>query len=228
MRIVISGGHGQIARRLARLLVARGDDVVSVVRQPEHVAVVGQDGASAMLLDLELTDVARAVVAVDGADAVVFAAGAGPGSGVTRKDSVDRGGAVLMAAAAERAGVRRHVQISSMGTEHVRGGAVPAGVEPVFVAYLQAKLAAEDDLRSRTGLDWTIVRPGRLTDAAGTARVTLAPTVPRGSVARDDVAAVVVALLDNPGTSGQVLELTEGLTPIDDAVAAVVQTNQES
>ena len=189
---------------------------------------MSRDGVDSVLLDLELADLADAARVVTGADAVVFAAGAGPGSGVARKDSVDRRAAVLMAAAAGMAGVPRHVQISSMGTEQVRNGADPAGVEAVFVAYLRAKLAAEDDLRSRPTLQWTILRPGRLTDVAGTGRVSLATTVPRGSVPRDDVAAVVVALLDNPATSGRVLELTEGPTPIDDAVAAVVETNRES
>jgi len=157
---------------------------------------------------------------VSGADAVVFAAGAGPGSGAARKDTVDRAAAVLLADAAERAGVRRYVLVSSMGVDAVADGATPADVDDVFVAYLRAKLAAEQDLLARPGLDTWVLRPGGLTDDAGTGRVTLARRVDRGSVPRDDVAAVLMALLDRPG-GGAVLELVAGSTPVDEAVTAV-------
>lgn len=224
MDVVIVGGHGQIARRLTRLLHDRGHRVRAIVRQPGHVDDVASDGAMPVLLDLEKAALDVVVAAIEGADAVVFAAGAGPGSGVPRKDSVDRGAAVLTAEAAQEAGVRRYVQISSMGTDRVRGGDVPAGVDEVFVEYLRAKAAAEDDLAGRRDLDWTILRPGRLTNDAGTGLVTLRREVPRGAVARDDVAAVVVALLgDHSGTAGLVLELTAGHLPIDDAVRAATE-----
>jgi uncharacterized protein YbjT (DUF2867 family) len=149
----------------------------------------------------------------------VFSAGAGPGSGVARKDTVDRAAAVLLADAAERAGVRRYLLVSSIGVEGVRGHTTGPDDE-VFHAYLVAKLAAEDDVRARP-LDWTVLRPGHLTDDPGTGRVRLAPSVPRGDVTRDDVAAVLVELLDRPGTSGLVLTLVGGETPIPDAVEAV-------
>jgi uncharacterized protein YbjT (DUF2867 family) len=149
-----------------------------------------------------------------GADAAVFAAGAGPGSGVIRKGTVDRGAAVLFAEAARRAGVRRFIQISSMGA----GQSPPPDSEKVWAAYIQAKTDAESDLRTRD-LDWTILRPGGLTDDPGTGRVTLSePPLPRGQVSRDDVAAVIVALLDAPGTYRRVLELIGGDDPIPDAV----------
>jgi hypothetical protein len=106
-----------------------------------------------------------------------------------------------------------------MGADAVAGGATPAGMDDVFVAYLRAKLAAEQDLLARPALDLTVLRPGGLTDDAGTGRVTLARRVDRGSVPRDDVAAVLLALLDRPG--GGVLELVAGSTPVDEAVAAV-------
>lgn len=228
MRTVIAGGHGQIARRLARRLVARGDEVVSIVRQPAHLPDVEGDGAHGVLLDLESASVDRVTSAVADADCVVFAAGAGPGSGLARKDTVDRAAAVLMADAAESAGVRRFVQISSMGADRVADAAVPAGMDEVFAAYLRAKAAAERDLRDREHLDWTVLRPGRLTDDPAVGFVTLAAHVARGSVPRDDVAAVVVALLDEPGTAGMTLELTSGTTPPAEAVAALTAPTQES
>ena len=115
MRVVIAGGHGKIALLLERLLAGRGDQAVGLVRNPAHVDDVQQAGAEAAVCDLEAASADDVAALLSGADAVVFAAGAGPGSGVPRKDSVNRGASVLMAGAAERAGVRRFVQVSSMG-----------------------------------------------------------------------------------------------------------------
>jgi len=221
MRIVLAGAHGQIARRLGRLLSARGDSVVGIIRNPAHESDLVGDGTDAAVLDLETAHVADVTAVVDGADAVVFAAGAGPGSGSARKDTVDRGAAVLLADAAERAGVRRYLLVSSMGVDSVADGATPEGVDDVFLAYLRAKLAAEQDLLARSGLATTVLRPGGLTDEPGTGRVTLDRHVPRGSVPRDDVAAVLVALLD-AGGEGLVLELVGGDIPVGQAVAAAV------
>ena len=151
---------------------------------------------------------------------MVFAAGAGPGSGDERKDSVDRAGAVLLADAAEEAGVGRYLLVSSMGVEQVRDGATPEGVEDAFVTYLRAKLAAEDDVRARS-FGWTVLRPGRLTDDQGSGRVRLAPHVPRGEVPRADVAEVLAALLRSPAAAGKVLELCSGDDAVEAAVAAL-------
>ncbi|MFL6142694.1 MAG: NAD(P)-binding oxidoreductase [Labedaea sp.] len=203
MRVVIAGGHGRIAMLLARLLVERGDQAVGLVRNPAQVDVLTAIGAIALVVDLERATVDEVAAALDGADAVVFAAGAGAGSGAARKETVDRAAAVLVAEAAERAGVRRHVQISAMGLD--RAG--DATVDEVFRAYLAAKEAAERDLRGRD-LDWTIVRPGRLTDGPATGRVNLADSVPPGAVSRADVAAVLASVLDDAGTAGRILELT--------------------
>src|SRR5262250_153474 len=194
MRVVIAGGHGKIALLLEGLLAGRGDEAVGLVRNPAQVADVEGAGAEAVVCDLEAASADDVTMLLSGADAVVFAAGAGPGSGVPRKDSVDRAASVLMADAAERAGVRRFVQVSSMGA----GQPPQPGRDEVWAAYITAKTAAEDDLRSRD-LDWTIVRPGRLTDAPATGRIRLAPPpVPRGAVPRADAAAVIAALLDHP------------------------------
>ncbi|MFC0039282.1 NAD(P)H-binding protein [Actinomadura rayongensis] len=216
MDIVIAGGHGKIALRLARLLTARGDTVRSLIRNPDHAGDVAATGAEPVVADLEKIPADELAERVEGADAAVFAAGGGPGSGVARKDTVDRGAAVLLAEAAEGAGVPRLVQISAMGVD--RAPAPDANDQ--WAAYVAAKHAAEVDLRSRD-LDWVIVRPGRLTDDPGTGRVTLAdPDVGRGDVTRDDVAAVVAALLPSP-VRHRTLDLLNGETPIDEAVVAL-------
>jgi uncharacterized protein YbjT (DUF2867 family) len=214
MRVVIAGGHGKIALLLERLLAGRGDQAVGLIRNPAHAADVHGAGAEAVVCDLEAASADEVAALLSGADAVVFAAGAGPGSGVPRKDSVDRGASVLMADAAGQAGVRRFVQVSSMGA-----GQPPApDGDEVWAAYITAKTAAEDDLRSRD-LDWTILRPGGLTDAPPAGRVRLAPPpVPRGSIPRADVAAVIAALLDDPGSRHLTLELVSGDSPVDEAV----------
>ncbi|MGH3469465.1 MAG: NAD(P)H-binding protein [Thermocrispum sp.] len=215
MRVVIAGGHGQIALHLTALLVARGDSVVGIIRNPAHADdLVGADAA---VLDLESASVDDVAAVLRGADAAVFAAGAGPGSGMARKDTVDRAAAALFAEAAERSAVRRHVQVSAMGLDR----ADDPSIGEVFAAYLRAKKAAEDDLRARD-LDWTILRPGRLTDDASTVRVQLAERVERGPIPRADVAALLLALLDEPRSVGRTLEAISGGIPVAEALAAAV------
>jgi nucleoside-diphosphate-sugar epimerase len=220
MRVVLAGAHGQIARRLGRLLTARGDTVVGIIRNAAHESDVRRDGVDPVVLDLESASVDDVAAVVSGADAVVFAAGAGPGSGAGRKDTVDRGAAVLLADGAERAAVRRYLLVSSMGADAVADGRTPDGMDDVFLAYLRAKLAAEQDLLGRPALTVTVLRPGGLTDEPGTGHVALARHVPRGSVPRDDVAAVLMALLDVP-RDGVLAELVSGPTPLAEAVAAL-------
>ncbi|MGP3971066.1 NAD(P)H-binding protein [Streptomyces sp. 6N223] len=220
MRIVIAGGHGKIARRLERLLAGRGDQVAGLIRRPGQAGALLGAGAEPVVCDLESAGAEEVARHLRGADAAVFAAGAGPGSGAARKETVDRAAAVLFADAAERAGVRRFLVVSAIGVD----GEPPPGTDPVFAAYLRAKGAADAELRGRSGLDLTVLRPGRLTDEPGTGRVRLGPveTIGRGAVSRDDVAAVLLALLDEPRTAGLTLELVGGETPIPEAVAAVV------
>jgi uncharacterized protein YbjT (DUF2867 family) len=214
MRVVIAGGHGKIALKLERLLAARGDSATALVRNPDHFADVTATGAVPVHCDLETADAASVAEHLRGADAAVFAAGAGPGSGPARKDSVDKAAAELFAQAAQDAGVRRFVQISTKGIER----SDDPSMDPEFAVYLRAKGAAEEDLRARD-LEWTILRPGSLTDDQATGLVTMAePVLSHGSVPREDVAAVIVALLDAPHTTGRTLELTSGETPIAEAV----------
>lgn len=218
MRVVIAGGHGKVSQHLLRLIAARGGNGVAMIRDPAQIVDIKALTSEAVVIDLESAGVDEVAGVLQGADAVVFAAGSGPGSTVERKDTVDRAGSVLLADAAEQAGVRRFLQVSSFGA----GQPAPEGTDEVFTAYLAAKTAAEDDLTARTGLDWTVLRPGGLTDDDPTGMVTLAtPPLDRGQVPRADVAAVLLALLDTPATAGIVLMLTSGDTPVDQAVAAV-------
>ncbi|PIM67571.1 NAD-dependent dehydratase [Streptomyces sp. JV178] len=215
MRIVIAGGHGQIALRLERLLAARGYEVAGLVRRAEHADDLRAAGAEPVHCDLESASVEEVAEHLRGADAAVFAAGAGPGSGAARKDTVDRGAAVLFADAAVRAGVRRHLVVSSMGADPDHEG------DEVFDVYQRAKGEADAYVRGLDALDWTILRPGQLTDDAGTGLVRLEVSTGRGPIPRDDVAAVLAELLETPATAGLVLETISGSTPVSVAVKSV-------
>lgn len=212
MHVVIAGGHGKIGIELGRLLAERGDRARGLIRNPDHAADLAEAGIEPVLCDLEAG--ADVTAAIEGADAVVFAAGAGPGSGADRKWTVDYAGAAKLIVAALARGVRRYVMVSAMGTT-----SPPEGDE-VFSVYLRAKAQADRELQA-SDLDWTIVRPGRLTDDPATGRVTAARSVERGELARADVAAVLLAVLDEPGTAGVTFELVGGETPVADAVAAL-------
>src|SRR3954470_6326513 len=212
MDIVIAGGHGQIALRLARVFSAGGQRGRSLIRNPDHAADVSSAGAEAVELDLEERSADELAAVVRGADAVVFAAGAGPGSGAERKRTVDLGAAVKLIEAARAAGVRRYVMVSSIGADD------PAAGGEAMRPYLEAKAGADAALVD-SGLDYTIVRPGRLTNDPGTSRVLAGPDVARADVTRDDVAAVIVGALDEPRTIGKTFVLVNGDTPIPSALA---------
>jgi uncharacterized protein YbjT (DUF2867 family) len=214
MLVVIVGGHGRIALRLARMLQERGDTVRSIIRNEDHAGEVRDAGAEPVLCDLEEADPADVASAVGSADAVVFAAGAGPGSGSARKETMDYGGAVKIIDAAKANGIRRYVMISSIGADASAPG------DDTFAVYLRAKGRADDELM-KSGLDYTIVRPTRLTDGTGDGRVRIAAHVGRGSVPRDDVAAVVAASLKEPAAMGKLFELIDGDQPVDEALRAL-------
>lgn len=215
MRVVIAGGHGQIALHLERMLAARGDTSVGIVRNPAHVSDLEQAGAAPVVLDLENSTAAQIADVVTGADAVVFSAGAGPGSGAARKLTVDRDAAILLADAATAAGVRRYLMVSSYGADDYDPNS-----PDVFQVYLGAKSEADAAIRARD-LDWTIVRPGGLTNTPGTGLVTLGDSVGRGSIPREDVAAVLLNVLDLPATARRQFEVIGGATPIGDALTAL-------
>jgi uncharacterized protein YbjT (DUF2867 family) len=215
MDVVIAGGHGKIARWLARLLVARGDRVRGLIRNPEHEADLRDDGSEPVVCDLESATGAELAAAVSGADAVVFAAGAGPGSGSERKLTMDRDGAIKLLEAARSADVARYVIVSSVGAENP-----PAG-DDTFSVYLRAKAEADRAL-AESDRDWTIVRPGMLQDAPGEGRVRIQTEPIRAEVSRDDVAAVLTAVLHEPRSVGRILYVVGGDEPIDEALAAAL------
>jgi nucleoside-diphosphate-sugar epimerase len=209
MDVLIAGGHGKVARRLVRILARDGHEARALIRNPDHAADVASDGGVPVLCDLERDDVAPHV---EGADAIVFAAGAGPGSGPERKRTVDLGAAVKCIEAAEALGVKRFVIVSSIGAHDPDGG--PEPMRP----YLRAK--AEADARvAASALDWTIVRPGSLTDDPGTGLVDVSTELGRrGPIPRDDVALVLAETLQAAGTIGLTFEVFSGETQARDAV----------
>ena len=203
MDVVVAGGHGQVALRLLRLLAERGDRARGLIRNPDHRADLEAAGAEPVLCDLEADD-ADVPAAVAGADAVVFAAGAGPGSGPERKQTVDLGGAVKLIDAAKANAISRYAIVSSMGA-----GNPPEGSEGM-APYLRAKAAA-DEAVAASGLDYTIVRPGGLTNDPGEGRIEAAEELGRrGRIPRDDVAATLVGVLYEPATVGKTFELLSG------------------
>ena len=215
MRIAIAGGHGQIARLLGQRLSGEGHDVVGLIRTPEQADDLRAAGMEPAVISLEDASVDDVAEVINGCDAVVFAAGGGPESGRARKWSVDLMGAVLLADAAEQAGVRRYVMVSSIGSDAPEN--VDAGV---FQVYLYAKGGADADLRTRD-LDWTIVRPGRLTDDAPTGQVTITPDQQRQPIPRGDVAHTLAQVLTSGHAIRETFVVVNGTTPVDEAVASL-------
>jgi nucleoside-diphosphate-sugar epimerase len=214
MDVAIAGGHGKIGMQLGRLLAARGDRARGLIRKPEQADDLAAAGIAAVVCDLE-DEGADVAAAIRGADAVVFAAGAGPGSGPERKRTMDYGGAVKLIEAALAEGVRRYAIVSSMGA-----GEPPAEGGDAFGEYLRAKADADRALAA-SGLDYTIVRPGGLTDDPPTGLVRVGSGLDRGQVPRADVAAVLVAALDAANAVGKTFELVSGETPIEQALASL-------
>jgi uncharacterized protein YbjT (DUF2867 family) len=212
MRIVIAGGHGQIARQFGRLVTEAGHEAVGMIRKPEHVPDLQAAGVEPAMIDLENTDVEEITRIARDADAVIFAAGGGADGNAARKETVDKGAAIMLADAAQAAGVRRYLMISSMGTDNADPDS-----DDVFQIYLRAKQAADDYVRS-SGLDWTIVKPGRLTDDVPTGLVQVGD-LERGSVTRGDVAHVLAEVIEADNTIGKSFDVLNGELPVADAVA---------
>jgi uncharacterized protein YbjT (DUF2867 family) len=214
-RIAVVGGHGKVALQLHPLLVAAGHRPVALVRNDGYRAELEALGADVRLLDIEHATVDDFAEALGDCGAVVFSAGGGPDGNIERKWSVDLGGSLKSIDAAKVVGIRRFVQVSAIKVD------VPVAddASPVWRAYVDAKRQADEALRA-SDLDWTILRPGALTDDPGTGRVTLAVEVDRAPIPRADVAAVVVAVIDDDATIGGQWELVSGDDPIPEALAA--------
>jgi uncharacterized protein YbjT (DUF2867 family) len=212
MDVAVVGGHGKVSQRLLRLLAERGDTARGVIRNPDHAADLEALGAVPVVCDIEREELTGAV---SGADAVVFAAGAGPGSGPERKRTVDYAGAVKLIEAAKANAISRYLIVSTMGTD--RPESWSEEMRPYFTAKAEADAAVE-----RSGLDYTIVRPGYLTDTQGTGLVEIAPSLDRtGSIPRDDVALVLAEALLADNTIGKAFDVLDGVTPVADAVRAL-------
>jgi uncharacterized protein YbjT (DUF2867 family) len=216
VKVTIAGGHGKISLRLTRQLASGGHDVVGLIRNPAHAVDVRAAGGSATVCDLERAEVGEIAAAIEGSHAVVFAAGAGPGSGTERKLTMDRDGAIKLMRAATLSAVSRYLMLSGAGVEN------PPSGDDVFEVYLRAKAEADDAVRA-SDLDWTILRPGGLTDDLGTGNVRIEATPFSGPVPRDDVATVLAVLLADGEGVGQVLYLSSGLTPINEALHNVLR-----
>ena len=215
MDIVIAGGHGKIALLTAKLLSGEGHTARSLIRNPGHEADVVAAGAHPVVADMEQLEAEQLTALVRGADAVVFAAGAGPGSGSDRKWTVDYGAAVKLIEAAKGAGIDRYVMISA------RGADPDAPDDGGFNTYLRAKGQADADLQA-SGLGYTIIRPVGLTDDPASNAVSTADdgaeTIPRA-----DVAAVVVAVLSEPRTAGLTFPLRSGSETIAAAIESLLR-----
>ncbi|MFI5756745.1 SDR family oxidoreductase [Streptomyces sp. NPDC051569] len=213
MRIVIVGGHSRIARLMLPRLAARGDEAVALVRRPEQFEAVRALGGEPVLIDLEHLGAGALVPSFTGADAIVFAASSGDGT-PEQLWTVDFGGVTASIEAAKRAGVTRFVHVSSLGV----GDTLPGYVSgPWWEAYFGAKREADAALAA-SGLEWTSVRPGQLTDREPTGTVQVADRLPYSPVSRADVADTIIASLDSPATVGRAFDLIGGPTPVADAL----------
>lgn len=212
-KVAIVGAHGQIGKLIIKHLRAQGHEALGIARKEEQIPTLRKLGAETVLLDIENASAEQLAAGLQGVDAVVFAAGAGAGSTAERKHTVDYAGSVLLADAAKLAGVTRYVQISAIGADDP----LKPDTDPVWKAYIEAKRDADISLRA-SGLEWTIIRPGPLTNDPATGMVTLSEHAGRGEVTREDVALVVVAAIDAPSSIGKQWELRGGNTPIRDAV----------
>jgi uncharacterized protein YbjT (DUF2867 family) len=216
MKVLVAGAHGKVARRLVRMLAEGGHEVRGLVRKEEQMPDVEADGAEPVLCDLEKEEVEDGVrEAVEGCDAIIFAAGAGPGSGDARKETMDYGGAAKLIEAAEQRGVGRYLMLSSMGTDD------PESRQEAMRPYLRAKARADERLEA-SALDYTIVRPGRLTDEPGTGRIDAARSLGRyGEIPREDVAHTLAAALEVQSTFRKRFEILAGDTPVEEALKGV-------
>ena len=215
VKVAIAGAHGKIALRLTRLLAVEGEQLIGLIRNPDQTAEVSEAGASPVVCDLEHATVDEIAAAIEGADAVVFAAGAGADSGADRKLTVDRDGAIKLLRAAKIAGIPRYVLVSSVGAED------PPDGDDVFEIYLRAKAEADAAIAA-SDREWTILRPGGLTDDAGTGNVRIDAAPFRGSVPRDDVASVLARLLADTRSTHRILYVNSGEQSIEQALDEVL------
>ena len=214
MHVLIAGGHGKIALELTDLLHERGDRVRSLIRNIDHASDIKNAGGAPVVVDLEATtDEELDLVLID-IDAIVFAAGAGPGSSAERKETVDHQGATKLIEAAKRVGLNRYVIVSSIGADPDRKG------DEIFDVYLRAKGRADRDL-AESGLDYTIIRPVHLTDGQGSRSVSVGDAVENSEIPREDAAGIINEVLRSDNTIGKTFQASTGETHLEEAVKAL-------
>ncbi len=206
--MLVAGANGQVGQHIVRFLAEGGHEVRAMIRDEDQAQKLRELGGEPVVANLE-GEVAHTV---EGCDAVIFSAGGGPGSGAEKKETIDRQGAVKLVEAAKEHGARRYIMVSAMGAADPESGS--EAMQP----YLFAKAHADQALQE-SGLDYTIVRPGSLTDETGTGTVEAAPSLGRrGEIPREDTARVIVAALERENTFGKTFEVISGDTPIEEAV----------
>ncbi|WP_372982643.1 SDR family oxidoreductase [Marinobacter sediminum] len=210
MHVFIAGANGQIGQHLLREIADSNHEARALIRHPDQGPELQQLGATETVLgDLE-QDCSEAM---RGCDAVIFAAGSGPHTGPDKTIDVDQDGAIRLVDTAKAMGIKRFIIVSSMGA-----GAPEKGPEKLQ-HYLRAKHNADEHLKN-SGLDYTIVRPGRLTDDDGTGKVTVSADLKEvGKIPRQDVARVLLAVLDSDNATDAVFDVVSGETPVPEALA---------
>ena len=210
MKITVVGAHGSIAQLLHPKLIEKGHTVRGIIRKEEQAETLREMGVEPQITDIEKeTDISDSV---GDADAVVFAAGAGPGSGEERKYTVDRDGAIKLMRACQTNGINRYIMISAMGLDTPRGN-------EVFQVYQKAKAEADEALR-HSGLNYTIIKPGRLTDDEGTGKIKIGD-LEGGEIPREDVASVIAAAIENESTNRKSFDLLSGDQSIEKALSSL-------
>ncbi len=210
MHVFIAGANGQIGQHLLREIADSNHEARALIRHPDQGPELQQLGATETVLgDLE-QDCSEAM---RGCDAVIFAAGSGPHTGPDKTIDVDQDGAIRLVDTAKAMGIKRFIIVSSMGA-----GSPEKGPEKLQ-HYLRAKHNADEHLKN-SGLDYTIVRPGRLTDDDGTGKVTVSADLKEvGKIPRQDVARVLLAVLDSDNATDAVFDVVSGDTPVSEALA---------
>jgi uncharacterized protein YbjT (DUF2867 family) len=214
MRVVVIGASGRTGKLIVEQLVKAGHETVATIRNPKHMASMVKLGAETVILDLEESTGPDFAAQFKGADAVVFAAGSAEDD--TNSD-IDRTGTLKTVRAAKKVGAMRYISVSALGAT------TPTPKKwletELMKNYYKAKKAANKHVRD-SGLDWTIIEPGELTDGKLTGKVTLAwDGVAPDKISRADVAATVLAALATPSSKGRTFQVIGGKTPVLDAVA---------
>lgn len=211
-QVFIIGGAGKVGRRLALQLSKRGHRAHSLIRNPGQASELEDLGATPVvgsLLELTAAELAQVMA---GSDVAVFSAGAGGKGGPEMTNAIDGRGLELAVAAAIQAGTKRFLLVSAF-PESFRGKEVSES----FENYMAVKKLADVHL-AESELDWVILRPGTLLDAPGTGRVRTGLAIPYGDVSRDDVAATLLEIIENPSVSRIIIELTQGDEPVVESV----------